>query len=90
MKYNNSVAVSSGGGSNRCITIIDVVSQEVMTTISMDTNIYGMAVTILPSGRKEHPLTLLPFLYNFSFRLSCIFSTDIGGDRSATIIWKKS
>ena len=44
MKENNSVAVSSGGGSNRCITIIDVVSQEVMTTISMDTNIYGMAV----------------------------------------------
>ena len=44
MKDNNSVAVSSGGGSNRCITIIDVVSQEVMTTISMDTNIYGMAV----------------------------------------------
>jgi hypothetical protein len=27
-----------------CITIIDVVSQEVMTTISMDTNIYGNAV----------------------------------------------
>jgi len=44
IKYNNSVAVSSGGGSNRCITIIDIVSQEVMTTISMDTNIYGMAV----------------------------------------------
>ena len=44
IKDNNSVAVSSGGGSNRCITIIDIVSQEVMTTISMDTNIYGMAV----------------------------------------------
>ena len=44
IKDSNSVAVSSGGGSNRCITIIDIVSQEVMTTISMDTNIYGMAV----------------------------------------------
>jgi hypothetical protein len=44
IKDNNSVAVSSGGGGKRCITIIDIVSQEVMTTISMDTNIYGMAV----------------------------------------------
>jgi hypothetical protein len=44
IKDNNSVAVSSGGGSNRCITMIDIVSQEVMTTISMDTSIYGMAV----------------------------------------------
>jgi hypothetical protein len=45
---NNSVAVSSGGGDNRCITIIDIVSQEVKTTISMDTYIYGLAV----GGRK--------------------------------------
>jgi hypothetical protein len=45
IKDNNSVAVSSGGwGSKRCITIIDIESQEVMTTISMDTNIHGMAV----------------------------------------------
>jgi WD40 repeat protein len=44
IKDNNSVAVSSGGGDNRYITIIDIESQEVMTTISMDTNIYGMAV----------------------------------------------
>jgi len=45
IKENNSVAVSSGGrGGNECITIIDIVSQEVTTTISMDTNIYGMAV----------------------------------------------
>ena len=44
IKDNNSVAVSSGGGSSTCITIIDIESQEVMTTISMDTNIYGMAV----------------------------------------------
>jgi len=44
IKDNNSVAVSSGDGDNRCIAIIDIVSQEVMTTISMDTKIYGMAV----------------------------------------------
>jgi hypothetical protein len=36
--------VSSGDGSNRCITIIDIESQKVMTTIPMDTDIYGMAV----------------------------------------------
>ena len=41
---NNSVAVSSGEDSNRCITIIDIEKQEVLTTISMDTDIYGMAV----------------------------------------------
>jgi hypothetical protein len=44
IKDYNSVAVSSGGGVNRCIAIIDRESQKVMTTISMDTNIYGMAV----------------------------------------------
>jgi hypothetical protein len=41
---NNSVAVSSGWGVNRCITIIAIESQKVMTTISMDTNTFGMAV----------------------------------------------
>ena len=41
---DNAVAVSSGWGSNRCITIIDIENKEGMTTISMDTNIYGMAV----------------------------------------------
>jgi hypothetical protein len=45
IKDNNSVAVSSGDKEvNRCISIIDMVSKEVMTTISLDTNIYGMAV----------------------------------------------
>ena len=44
IKNKNSVAVSSGDGSNRCITIIDIESQKVMTTIPMDTDIYGMAV----------------------------------------------
>ena len=44
IKDTNNVAVSSGNGSNKCITIIDIESQEVTTTISMDTNIYGMEV----------------------------------------------
>jgi hypothetical protein len=44
IKDNNSFAVSSGWGDNRCITIIDIDRQEVMTTISMDTDIIGMAV----------------------------------------------
>jgi hypothetical protein len=44
IKDNNSVAVSSGKDRNRCIAIIDIESQQVMTTISMDTDIYGMAV----------------------------------------------
>jgi DNA-binding beta-propeller fold protein YncE len=42
---NNSVAVSSGNGDNRCITIIDTECQKVMTTIPMDTYIHGMAVS---------------------------------------------
>jgi hypothetical protein len=42
IKDTNSVAVSSGG--KRCINIIDIESQKVMTTIPMDTNIYGMTV----------------------------------------------
>jgi hypothetical protein len=42
-KDTNSVAVSSGSGDSRCIAMIDVESQKVMTTISMDTKSYGMA-----------------------------------------------
>ena len=45
IKDNNSIAVSSADGKNRCITIIDIESQEVITTISIDTNIFGMTVT---------------------------------------------
>jgi hypothetical protein len=41
---NNRVAVSSGLGRNKCITIIAIESQKVMTTISNVTTIYGMAV----------------------------------------------
>jgi WD40 repeat protein len=44
IKDNNSVAVSRVRGINRCIVIIDIESQKVMTTISIDTFIYGMAV----------------------------------------------
>ena len=44
IKDNNCVAVSSGPGSNGCIAMIDIESQKVMTTISMDTGVYGMAV----------------------------------------------
>jgi DNA-binding beta-propeller fold protein YncE len=44
IKDTNSVAVSSGLGNTRCMIIIDIESQEVMTTISMETDIYGMAV----------------------------------------------
>jgi hypothetical protein len=43
--------------------------------------------TILPSGSKEHPPILVPLMFIFCFRLSCIFTTDMGGDISATIIW---
>jgi DNA-binding beta-propeller fold protein YncE len=45
IKDDNSIAVSSGDkGGNKCITIKDIESQEIITTISMDTYIYGMAV----------------------------------------------
>jgi hypothetical protein len=44
IKDNNSVAVSSGIGDKQCITIIDIERKEVMTTISIDTLSYGMAV----------------------------------------------
>jgi DNA-binding beta-propeller fold protein YncE len=56
IKDNNSVAVSSGFGGNKCITIIDIESQKVMTNIPMDTYIYGMAVrgrTIYCSARDK-------------------------------------
>jgi hypothetical protein len=45
IKENNNLAVSSGNiGVNRCITIIDIESQEIITTISMNTYIFGTAV----------------------------------------------
>ena len=56
IKDNNSVAVSSGYAGKRCITIIDIESQKVMTTIPMDTCIDGIAVrgrTIYHSARDK-------------------------------------
>jgi hypothetical protein len=44
IKDNNSVGVSSGWGGKRCIAIIDIESQKVMTIISIDKYIDGMAV----------------------------------------------
>ena len=44
IKDNNSVAVSSGPGGKRYITIIDIESQKVMTTISIDGDPLGMAI----------------------------------------------
>jgi DNA polymerase III psi subunit len=41
---SNTIAVSSGREYNRYITIIDIESKEVMTSISMGTTIYGMVV----------------------------------------------
>jgi hypothetical protein len=45
IKDTNCVAVSSGCEGNKCITIIDKEKHDVMATISMDADIYGMAVT---------------------------------------------
>jgi hypothetical protein len=53
IKEDNSVAVSSGLNANRCITIIDIESKKVMTTISIDTNIFGMASIIVYGDTKR-------------------------------------
>ena len=44
IKEDNSVVVSYGGAGKTCIAIIDIESKKVMTTISMDTSICGMAI----------------------------------------------
>ena len=44
IKEDNGVAVSSGLGGKQCITLIDIESKKVMTTIFMDTDISGMAI----------------------------------------------
>ena len=44
IKEDNSVAVSSGIEGKRCIAIINIENKKVMETISMDTNICGMAI----------------------------------------------
>jgi hypothetical protein len=54
IKDTNSVAVSSGFGGNACIDIIDIERKKVMTTISMDTYILGMAVQRYHMEPVEH------------------------------------
>ena len=44
IKEDNSVAVSSGIEGKGCIAIINIENKKVMATISMDTNICGMAI----------------------------------------------
>jgi hypothetical protein len=44
LKDSNGVAVSSGSRGDLCITIIDIKSQKVMTTIPIETYIFGMAI----------------------------------------------
>jgi hypothetical protein len=67
----NNVAVSSRYTGKRCITIIDIESQKVMTIIPMDTYISGMAVrgrTIYycawNKGLKKDPVLSLPIWNN--------------------------
>jgi hypothetical protein len=45
IREDNSVAVSSGATGKECITIINIETKAVMTTISMDTSNWGMAIT---------------------------------------------
>jgi len=79
IKDNNSLAVSSGDkGDNICITIIDIESQEIITTISMDTAIYGMAV----SGRTIYHCTGNKGLKMLNFSdnsVSDIINSDMSG-----------
>ena len=44
IKEDNSVVISSGVQDKSCITIINIENQKVMATISIDTNICGMAI----------------------------------------------
>jgi hypothetical protein len=44
IKEDNSVAVSCGGTGKGCFTIIDIESKRVITTISMDSYFWGMAI----------------------------------------------
>ena len=57
IKDNNSLAVSSGFGIKKCITITDIESKEVMTTISMDTTVMAWQLVveqyITVQGKKD-------------------------------------
>jgi WD40 repeat protein len=77
IKDTNNVAVSSGYASARCITIIDIESQKVMT-IPMDTKSLGMAV----KGRTMYYCTWyngLRILNLSDISVSDIISSDMSG-----------
>jgi hypothetical protein len=44
-------------------------------------------IAVQEKGSKQHPLILFPLIFIFCFSFSCMLSTDMSGDRSATIIW---
>ena len=46
IKEDNNVAESCGGAGKRCITIIDIKSKIVMTTISMDTYLWAWRLEV--------------------------------------------
>ena len=88
IKDNNSVAVSSGIGDKQCITIIDIERKEVMTTISIDTLSYGMAVrgrTIFycarGNGLKMLNLSHKSVINIINSDMSYIFCMAISGDK---------
>ena len=88
IKDTNSIAVSSGGGGKSCIAIIDIESEKVMTTIPMDTNIYGMAVrgrTIYycTSGKGLKMLNLSDTSVSdiISSCMSCVYYVATFGDK---------
>ena len=95
IKDNNSVAVSSAEDSTRCVTIIDIESQEVMTTISMDTEVYGMAVresTIYYSTRNNglKMLNLTDKSVNdiINSDMNCVYYVAISGEKLYYTTWK--
>ena len=78
IKDNNSIAVSSGGGINRCIDIIDIESQNVMTSFSMDTAIYGIAAI----GRTIYYCALSKGINMFNLNdksISSVINSDMSG-----------
>ena len=88
IKDNNSVAVSSGYDNSRCITIIDIERKEVLTIISMDTAIYGMAVrgrTIYycatNEGLKMLNLSDKSVSNIINRNVNCVFNVATSGDK---------
>jgi hypothetical protein len=73
IKEDNDVAVSSGLDGKHYITLIDIESKKVITTIlfkNVTINFSQHENTILPSGSKEHPLISSPFVFTFCFRFN--------------------